>query len=102
MRPCIVIPHYDHVDQFHSLLPELLEQGLPLIVVDDGSPAAAVASLETLLDEQKQVVQALLSSNRHIIEALRDALLEREELVDREIIEVIEAAQGVGELVDIR
>jgi ATP-dependent Zn protease len=68
-------------------------------VLSDGR---ARDKVEQLLDEQKQVVTALLSANRHIIEALRDALLEREELVDREIIEVIEAAQGVGELVDIR
>lgn len=50
-------------------------------------------AVERLLDEQKAVVVGLLSENRHIIEALRNALLEREELVDREIIEVIDAAR---------
>jgi ATP-dependent Zn protease len=52
----------------------------------------ARTALEELLDEQKRAVTALLGANRHIIEALRDALLERQEIVDREIIEVIESA----------
>ena len=44
-------------------------------------------AVATLLDEQKGVVKALLRDNRHLIQALRDALIERDELVDREIIE---------------
>ncbi|MCJ7725595.1 MAG: AAA family ATPase [Acidimicrobiia bacterium] len=60
-------------------------------------------AVENLLNEQKVVVVRLLSANRHIIEALRDALLERDELVDREITEVIETAQSQAELiVDLR
>ena len=35
---------------------------------------------------------ALLAANRHLVEALRDALLEREELVGNEITDVLEAA----------
>ncbi len=53
-------------------------------------------AVDRLLAEQKQEVTTLLSGNRHIIEALRDALLERNELVDEEIIEVVEAAQGIA------
>jgi cell division protease FtsH len=48
--------------------------------------------LEELLQEQKAVTTRLLSENRHVVEALRDALLEREELVGREILEVVEEA----------
>ena len=60
-------------------------------------------AVENLLHEQKAIVLRLLSEHRHIIEALRDALLERDELVDREILEVIETAQqDAGLLVDIR
>jgi len=60
-------------------------------------------AVETLLHEQKAIVVRLLSEHRHIIEALRDALLERDELVDREIMEVIEdAQQEAGLLIDIR
>ncbi len=53
-------------------------------------------AVDRLLAEQKQEVTTLLAGNRHIIEALRDALLERNELVDEEIIEVVEAAQGIA------
>ena len=49
-------------------------------------------AVETLLFDQKAVVTALLRDNRHLVEALRDALLEHDELVDREIVDVIEAA----------
>ena len=51
-------------------------------------------AVERLLDEQKAVVTALLRDNRHLIAALRDALLERDELVTREIAEVLEAAEA--------
>lgn len=60
-------------------------------------------AVEKLLHEQKAIVTRLLRENRHIIEALRDALLEREELVDREIVEVIEKAQQeAGLVIDLR
>lgn len=52
MRACILIPHYDHLDQFRNLLPELVVHELPLIVVDDASPASVFASLRTLLHEK--------------------------------------------------
>jgi cell division protease FtsH len=48
--------------------------------------------VEALLDEQKAIAQQLLSSNRHLVVALRDALLAREELVGSEITAVLEAA----------
>jgi ATP-dependent Zn protease len=60
-------------------------------------------ALDELLASQKRIVAALLGEHRHIVEALRDALLERDELVDREILEVIESARLAPELVvDIR
>jgi ATP-dependent Zn protease len=59
--------------------------------------------LEDLLQEQKGVTRRLLSENRHLIEALRDALLKRDELVGREILEVVEEARAAHDLfVDIR
>jgi ATP-dependent Zn protease len=68
-------------------------------VLADGRSRDAI---EALLDEQKAVVAALLRDNRHLIEALRDALLERDELVDREILDVIEGAVvEKGALLDI-
>ena len=49
MNTCIVVPHYDHLDQFRRFLPDLSTVGLPLIVVDDASPAQAADALEDLL-----------------------------------------------------
>jgi ATP-dependent Zn protease len=48
--------------------------------------------VEELLHEQKAAIKARLTANRHLIEALRDALLEREELIGPEITEVLHAA----------
>jgi cell division protease FtsH len=49
-------------------------------------------AVERILAEQKDAVAAVLRHNRHLIAALRDALVVREELVTREILEVIEDA----------
>jgi ATP-dependent Zn protease len=50
-------------------------------------------AVDSLLNEQKAVVTTLLRDNRHLIEALRDALLDRDELAEREILEVLDAAR---------
>ena len=56
----------------------------------------ARASVERLLDQAKAQVHTLLDSNRHLVIALRDELLEREELVGDEIVDVlVEAAKRV-------
>ncbi len=52
MKVCVVVPHYDHVDQFTRMLPGLVDQGLPIIVVDDASPDAEAERLDRLLAEQ--------------------------------------------------
>ena len=51
MNICIVIPHYDHFEQFERFLPDLVDHDLPLIVVDDASPQASLDALTKLLDE---------------------------------------------------
>jgi ATP-dependent Zn protease len=48
--------------------------------------------VEELLARQKEEATALLAGHRHLVEALRDALLERSELVGSEITDVLEAA----------
>jgi ATP-dependent Zn protease len=50
------------------------------------------AAVEAILTEQKQVARSLLTTHSHIVEALRDALIARHELVGRQIDEVIAAA----------
>jgi ATP-dependent Zn protease len=48
--------------------------------------------VEELLREQKEHVRRLMGANRHLVEALRDALLERHELIGHEITDVLAAA----------
>lgn len=54
--------------------------------------------VESLLSEQRAHTLALLDDNRHLVEALRDALLERSELIGHEITDVLEAAREEHEL----
>ena len=59
------------------------------------------AVMEEILRTAKDDVTQMLSEHRHVVEALRDALLERNELVAEEITDVIDRAMGVGEI-DLR
>jgi ATP-dependent Zn protease len=56
-----------------------------------GDPEAK-ARVEALLQEQKERVGRVLGEYRDLVEALRDALVERDELVGEQIAEVIQAA----------
>jgi cell division protease FtsH len=53
--------------------------------------------VEELLQEQKTVIKGKLENNQHLIAALRDALIERHELIGHEIKDVLRAAQGAGQ-----
>ncbi|WP_337062091.1 AAA family ATPase [Kineococcus sp. G2] len=53
--------------------------------------------VENLLAEQKDAVRELLERHRHLVAALRDALLERHELIGSEITDVLEAACAAHE-----
>ncbi len=58
--------------------------------------------VEALLQEQKAVARQLLAGSRHLVEALRDALLDREELIGSEITDVLEAAAAAPRVIDLR
>jgi len=58
-------------------------------------------AVERVLQEQKRTAKRLLLQNTHLVEALRDALLEREELVGHEITEVLERAAAAPRVVDL-
>src|ERR1051326_1474402 len=58
-------------------------------VLADGETKRRV---ESLLREQKDRIRETLDANRDLVEALRDALLERDELVGEQILEVIRTA----------
>jgi ATP-dependent Zn protease len=59
------------------------------------------AAVQALLERQKATARELLTANRHLVEALRDALLEREELIGSEITDVLERAAAT-QVVDLR
>ena len=48
--------------------------------------------VEEMLQQQKVVVRGLLEAHQHLVAALRDALLERHELIGRDITDILEAA----------
>jgi len=54
------------------------------------------ARVEELLQRQKVVVRGLLESNQHLVAALRDALMERHELIGDDITDVLEAAAAAA------
>lgn len=65
MNICVVVPHYDHLDQFRQFLPGLAAVGLPLFVVDDASPKATVDALEELLaGAEAEITLVRHSTNR--------------------------------------
>jgi ATP-dependent Zn protease len=53
--------------------------------------------VEELLQEQKVAIKAQLEANKPLVEALRDALIDRDELIGSEITDVLDAARGAGE-----
>jgi ATP-dependent Zn protease len=68
----------------------LADAGLVGRVLGDAEGRRAV---EGLLQEQKTVAVGLLRDHRHLVVALRDALLTRHELIGHEITDVLTAAQ---------
>ena len=58
------------------------------------SDEASRAEVEELLREAKASVTTMLDEHRPVVEALRDALLVRSELIGEEILEVIRRSQG--------
>jgi ATP-dependent Zn protease len=59
------------------------------------------AAVQALLERQKATTKELLAANTHLVEALRDALLEHEELLGSEITAVLEAA-AAKKVIDLR
>ena len=71
-------------------------------VLADGKGRAQV---EEILQDQKVVIRAILVENAHLVAALRDALLEREELIGPEITEILDRARAAAapdRVIDLR
>jgi hypothetical protein len=54
------------------------------------------AEVENLLAESKASVTRMLEEHRNVVEALRDALLDQEELIGDDILQVIRESQPSG------
>ena len=67
------------------------DSGLVGRVLGDGQGREMV---EDLLQRQKTTVRGLMGANRHLVAALRDALVERHELIGHQITDVLEAARA--------
>jgi cell division protease FtsH len=64
------------------------------------STDSARDAVEGILQAAKDDVVRMLSENRHLVEALRDALLEHDELIGEAILDVLRSAEP--EVVDLR
>jgi ATP-dependent Zn protease len=90
---------------FRALDGGLLGGNLVAKVLADPHGRAAV---DKILSDNKGEVGRLLAQNRHIVGALRDALLTRHELIGNEILDVIRSAEDAGgtattvEIIDLR
>ncbi len=62
MKICVVVPHFNHLEQFQQFLPNLIATGLPIVVVDDASDEETIAALEVLLARTKSDVQLVRHS----------------------------------------
>ena len=47
-KPCLVIPVYNHGAAIEKMAPELVAQGYPIYIVDDGSDALTKRMLRSL------------------------------------------------------
>jgi ATP-dependent Zn protease len=62
------------------------------------------ARVDSILDNARDQVRSLMEERSYLVEALRDALIQRDELIGREISEVLEMAEAHHEMrvVDLR
>jgi ATP-dependent Zn protease len=85
----------------------LVSLGAAAPTMMDGDPIRSVLSdpdrrkeIDAILDDCRVRVRALLQTKRHVVEGVRDALLEREELIGDEI-EALMAELGEREPLDV-
>lgn len=61
--PCAVIPSFNHCAALPAIVQRLRTEGLPVIIVDDGSVAPADAEIAALHDPARQVIVHRRSTN---------------------------------------
>jgi cell division protease FtsH len=76
---------------FRAVTEGVFDPGLVGRVLGNGE---AKRNVGALLKREKRAVKTLLNANQHLVIALRDALLDRDELVGEQIIDVLEGVGG--------
>lgn len=89
---------------FRALDPGVIGGNMVAKVLSDGQ---ARTTVDQLLNDAKHEARRLITDHRHLVVGLRDALLEREELIGEEILEVLRDAEQralaeSGVIVDLR
>ena len=77
---------------FRAMSESVFDPGLVARVIGNGETKSAV---DAMLKREKASVKRLLNANRRLVVALRDALLDREELIGQEIVAVLDDAGGI-------
>jgi glycosyltransferase involved in cell wall biosynthesis len=75
LRPCIVIPNYDHGSSIRRLVSALSEHGLPIYIVDDGSHEPTRVELERVAADFARVRLHRFAVNAGKGTAMKHALL---------------------------
>ena len=83
---------------------EAVRGGGTNIVAKGLSDEVSRQRVDEILDRARDEVRATMSQRAYLVEALRDALLERDELIGPEIEQVLRAAEvrQASEVVDLR
>ena len=64
IRPCIMVPHYNHHRQFERALDRFRQTGLPMVLVDDGSHAHSYEALAELASSEDWITLVRHGRNR--------------------------------------
>lgn len=63
-RPCAIVPVYDHPEPVGRVIDSLLDHGLTVFVVDDGSSEACARHLDSITRDRESVVLICHEQNR--------------------------------------
>lgn len=74
MSPCVLIPVYNHHDKLQQIVQQLVQQGLPVLLVDDGSHEACRTTLLSITNEFESVSLISRTNNGGKGAAIKDGL----------------------------
>jgi len=74
MKHCLIVPHFNHHEQFSRFLPSLAATGLTCIIVDDGSEPHSYAQVAEVVEKFDNVFLFAHEENRGKGAAVKTAL----------------------------